>query len=119
MALATSLRKVASKLMLKFGGEVTFRRITTGAYNTSTGVATPTAASTTVRGVLEDVNEREVSDLVQATDKRLTVAAFDLSGTAPKTSDEVIISNITYQIIAVKTVEQDNIAITYELTLRA
>jgi hypothetical protein len=117
MALATSLRKVASKLMLKFGGEVTFRRITTGAYNTSTGVATPTAASTTVRGVLEDVNEREVNDLVKGTDKKLTVAAADLSF-EPAVSDQVTIASRIMQIIQVTKIEQDNTAIVFEVFLR-
>ena len=35
MSLATPLRKVASKLMAKFGGVVTIRTVTPGAYNTS------------------------------------------------------------------------------------
>jgi hypothetical protein len=39
MTLSGPLRKVASKLMVKFGGEATIRRITVGAYNTSTGTA--------------------------------------------------------------------------------
>ena len=117
MALATSLRKVASKLMLKFGGEVTFRRITTGAYNTSTGVATPTAASTTVRGVLEDVNEREVNDLVKGTDKKLTVAAADLSFD-PAVSDQVTVATRVMQIVRVEKIEQDNTAIVFEIFLR-
>ena len=117
MALATSLRKVASKLMLKFGGEVTFRRITTGAYNTSTGVAAPTAASTTVRGVLEDVNEREVNDLVKGTDKKLTVAAADLSFD-PAVSDQVTVATRVMQIVRVEKIEQDNTAIVFEIFLR-
>ena len=117
MALAASLRKVASKLMLKFGGEVTFRRITTGAYNTSTGVATPTAASTTVRGVLEDVNEREVNDLVKGTDKKLTVAAADLSF-EPAVSDQVTVASRIMQIVQVTKIEQDNTAIVFEIFLR-
>jgi hypothetical protein len=117
MALATSLRKVASKLMLKFGGEVTFRRITTGAYNTSTGVATPTAASTTVRGVLEDVNEREVNDLVKGTDKKLTVAAADLSF-EPAVSDQVTVASRIMQIVQATKIEQDNTAIVFEIFLR-
>ena len=60
MALATSLRKTASKLMLRFGGLVTIRRITTGAYNPTTGVATPTASESVIRGLLEDVTERDI-----------------------------------------------------------
>lgn len=119
MTLSAPLRKVASKLMGKFGGDVTIRSVTTGAYNTTTGTAAETVSNTGVKGILEDVNLREVNDLIQATDKRLIIAAFDLNGTVPKTADEVIISNVTYQIITIATIEQDNEPITYELILRA
>ena len=118
MTLALPLRKVASKLMTKFGGEVTIRRVTVGAYNATTGTAAETTADTVVRGVLEDVNVREVNDLIQSGDKRLTIAAADLA-TAPVTADRVLIGGITHQIIRVTTIEQDNTAITHELILRA
>lgn len=118
MTLATSLRKVASKLMSKFGGTATIRRVTPGAYNTTTGTVSETTTDTAVRGVLEDVNLREVNDLIQATDKRLLIAAADISS-APTTADEVLIGGVTYQVIRVITIEQDNTPITYELILRA
>ena len=118
MALAVPLRKVASKLMAKFGGEVTIRVVTPGAYNTTTGAITETTADTAVRGVLEDVNAREVNELIQASDKKLTVAAADLAA-APNTADRVVISSVSHQIIRVTTIEQDNTAITHELILRA
>jgi hypothetical protein len=118
MTLANPLRKVASRLMAKFGGEVTIRRITVGAYNATTGTASETVAATVVRGVMEDVNVREVNDLIQSGDKRLTVAAADLA-TPPSTADRVIVGTVTHQIIRVTTIEQDNTPITHELILRA
>jgi hypothetical protein len=118
MALASPLRKVASKLMAKFGGEATIRRVTTGAYNTTTGTVSETTTDTVVRGVLEDVNLREVNDLIQAGDKRLLIAAADVAN-APTTADEVLISSVVNQVIQVRTIEQDNEPITYELILRA
>jgi hypothetical protein len=117
MSLANPLRKVASKLMARFGGEATIRRVTMGAYNTTTGTAAETTADTTVRGVLEDVSLREVNDLIQAGDKRLMVAAADLPN-APTTADRVIIAGRALQVIEVRTIEQDNTPITYELILR-
>lgn len=117
MALAGSLRKVASKLMSKFGGEVTFRRITSGIYNPTTGTAASTVSTTTVRGVLEDVNEREVNDLVKGTDKKLTVAAADLSF-EPSVSDQVTAASRVMQIVRVEKIEQDNTAIVFEIFLR-
>jgi hypothetical protein len=118
MALANPLRKVASKLMAKFGGTATIRRINIGAYNTSTGTAAETTSDTELRGVLEDVNVREVNDLIQSGDKRLTVAAADVAA-VPSTADRVLIGGITHQVIRVTTIEQDNTAITHELILRA
>jgi hypothetical protein len=119
MSLATSLQNVASKIMAKLGGEVTIRRITPSSYNATTGAVTETATNIDVRGVLEDVNIREVNELVQAGDKRLIVAAKDLNGTVPTTVDKVVINTVVHQIIRIQTIEQDNTAITYELILRA
>jgi hypothetical protein len=117
MTLASPLRKVASKLMARFGGVVTLRSVTTGVYNATTGTISETVTDTTVRGVLEDVNLREVNDLIQAGDKRLLIAAADTAA-PPTTADRVIITGRTLQVIEVRTIEQDNTAITYELILR-
>ena len=118
MALVDSLKKVSSKVISKFGGDVTIRYITAGAYNTTTGASAESTSDTAIKGVLEGVTKAEVNDLIQAEDKRLTVSADDLA-TAPGTKDRVVISSVVYQIIAVNTVEQDNTAITHELILRS
>ena len=118
MALASSLQKVASKIVGKFGGAITFTVVTTGTYNTTTGAITETTTTSTIKGVLDAVSAREVNELVQATDKRLTVAAADLAA-APTTADRVTIGGIIHQIIKVDKVEQDNQAIIYTLILRA
>jgi hypothetical protein len=117
MALASPLRKVASKLMARFGGVATIRRVATGSYDPATGTIAETNTDTTVRGVLEDVNIREVNELVQAGDKRLIIAAADAAA-VPTTADRVVISGRTLQVIEVRTIEQDNTPITYELILR-
>ena len=118
MALADSLAKVASTIIGKFGGDVTIRLVTAGSYNTTTGVISQTNDDTDVKGILEDVALREVNELIQAGDKRLTVAADDFA-TAPETKDVVLINSVVHQIIAVQTTEQDNTAIPHELILRA
>ena len=118
MALADSLARVASNVLKQFGGDVTVRYVAAGAYNTTTGVITESESDTTVPGILEGVSLNEVNDLVQAGDKRLTVAADDLA-TAPETKDRVVIGGVVHQIIRVETTEQDNTAITHELILRA
>lgn len=117
MALATSLRKTASKLMAKFGGEITIRTLSTGVYNPTTGTASVTASTITVRGVLEDVSEREVNDLIKGTDRKLTVAAADLT-TEPTVADQVTVGGRNLQTVEVRRIEQDNTAIVYEIFLR-
>ena len=118
MALAGSLRKTATKLMSKFGGDITLRTVTPGIYNPTTGTASEVAADVTIKGVLEDVSAREVNDLIQAGDRRLTIAAADVTA-APTTADRIIISGVAYQVVRIATIEQDNQPITYELILRA
>jgi len=118
MGIASSLKKASTKVLSSVGGDVTIRRITTGAYNTTTGAVGETASDTTVKGFIEDVNKREVNDLIQADDRRLTIAAGSLTYT-PTTADRVVISSIIHQIIRVEVVEQANTAITYQLILRA
>jgi hypothetical protein len=97
---------------------LTYRRVSGGAYNASTGAITETTTDYNLRGVLQDIKAREVNELIQAGDKRLFIAATDLAVT-PSTADRVIISTISHQIINVQTIEQDNQSITYELVLRA
>ncbi len=118
MGLAQSLEKVAGTVIEKFGGDVTIRYVSAGSYNATTGAISETASDTDVKGVLEDVSVREVNELVQQGDKRLTVAAKDLPS-APETKDRVVISTVVHQIIRVDTTEQDNTAITHGLILRA
>jgi hypothetical protein len=117
MALATSLRKTASKLMTKFGGDVTIGRVTAGNYDATTGTVTPSTTTSTIKGVLEDVRESEVNDLIRGTDKKLTVAAADLSF-EPAVSDQVTVSSRLLQIVQVNRIEQDNTAIVFEIFLR-
>ncbi len=118
MALADSLARVASNGLKQFGGDVTVRYVTAGAYNTTTGVITESESDTTVPGILEGVSLNEVNDLVQAGDKRLTVAADDLA-TAPEPKERIVISSVVHQIVRLATTARDNHAITSELILRA
>ena len=117
MALADSLGKVATNVLKTLGADVTIRYVTSGSYNTTTGLSTESVSDTNVKGVVQAVAKSEVNSLIEAQDKRLIVSAEELA-TAPGTKDRVVISSVVYQIITVNTVEQDNTAITYELILR-
>ena len=118
MALADKIAKAVGKPFPKIGGDVTFRVISTGAYNTPTGAVTETASDTTIKGALDSVSEQEVNELVQASDKKLTVPASSFSS-RPSTADKVVISSVVHQIIAVNVTEMQNVDIAYDLILRA
>ena len=116
MGLSSALKKVLTNK--KLAADVSFRSVASSSYNTTTGAITETNTDTSIRGVLEDINLREVNELIEATDKKIQIAAASLSST-PTTKDKVLISAIEYKIVRVDTNEQDNTAIYYDLFLRA
>lgn len=117
MALATSLRKVASNVINRFGGTVTYRQVAGGSYNTTTGAIAETETDTTIKGVVDAVRKQEINELIHEQDKKLTIAAADLTIT-PSLSDRVVISGTVHQIVKINVIEQDNTAIAVELFLR-
>jgi hypothetical protein len=118
MGLAQSLEKVADNVIEALGADVTIRYVTAGSYNTTTGAIAETESDTNIKGVVQNIAQSEVNELVQASDKRLIVAAKELA-TAPEAKDRVVISSVVHQIVEVQTIDHDNTAITYELVLRA
>lgn len=120
MSLAKAIQKAAGKVIPKLGGSVTVRYVSAGDYDTATGTIPDFAIgieSYEVKGVLDDVNTREVNELIQAGDKRLLVAATDLP-TAPETKDRVSIEDVEHQVVRVVTYQNANIGLVYELILR-
>ena len=114
-AVQKAIKNVAS--IQGFGQDVTIRTITAGSYNTTTGVISESNSDATVKAVLEDVNMREVNELIQAEDKKITISAGDVT-TKPTTKDKVVISNILYNIIRVFTKTSVGTDISYTLFLR-
>ena len=117
MSLANALKKAASRTLSKLGGDVTIRQVTAGVYNTTTGAITESTSDTTVKGALSDVNRSEVNDLIESQDKKLIIAAKDISF-VPTTKDRVVISSVEFKIIQVITNEQNNTPISFDLILR-
>ena len=116
MSLASSLKKVLTNK--KLSADITFRSISAGSYNATTGVITESNTDTSIRGVLEDINNREVNELIEATDKKINIAAASLSST-PTTKDKVIVGSVTYSIIRIETNQFGNEKLTFVCYLRA
>lgn len=111
------IRSVAGKLMAKFGTTVTIRSVTGGAYNTTTGVAAETTSDTVVKGMLEEYTAHERGESVKVGDRKLTIAAEDLTF-APDTEDRVLISAVIYRVVNVVTVMATDQAALYILQIR-
>jgi|TARA_Y100000114_G_scaffold103927_1_gene97093 uncharacterized protein (DUF849 family) len=115
MSIANALKKVLSNK--KLSADITFRSVSAGSYNTTTGVITETNTDTSIRGILEDINNREVNELIEATDKKINIAAASLSST-PTTKDKVIVGSVTYSIIRVETNQLANDKLSFVCYLR-
>jgi len=115
MSIANALKKVLSNK--KLSANITFRSVSAGSYNTTTGVITETNTDTPIRGILEDINNREVNELIEATDKKINIAAASLSST-PTTKDKIIVGSVTYSIIRVETNQLSNDKLTFVCYLR-
>ena len=99
--LDTPLRNAARAVMGALGTSVTIRQVSLGGYNTTTRTATPTNVDTVVKGILEDYVAHEADDTVKLGDRKLTIAAADLSF-EPTTQDLVLISSVIYTIVRVE-----------------
>jgi len=115
MSIANALKKVLSNK--KLSADITFRSVSAGSYNTTTGVITESNTDTSIRGVLEEINAREVNELIEATDKKINIAAASLSST-PTTKDKVIVGSVTYSIIRVETNQLANDKLSFVCYLR-
>ena len=115
MGLSSALKKVLTNK--KLAADVTFRSVSAGSYNTTTGVITETNTDTTIKGVLEDINLREINELIEATDKKIQIAAASLSST-PTTKDKVIVDSVTYSIVRIETNQFANEKLTFVCYLR-
>ena len=120
MGFADAIQKATQKVLQTpgVGEDVTVRRVVPGTYNTTTGVIGETTTDTTVKAVFEDVNQREVNDLIQSDDRKCNVPAASLTN-APTTADRIVSGGVSYQVIRVNTVSQSGVAINYILYLRA
>ena len=117
MSIANALKKAASKTIKALGGDITYRRVTTGIYNPTSGSMSEVKSDVSIKGVVSNVTRSEVTDLVSSQDKRLTISAGDISFT-PTTFDRVVISGTEYKVVQINTNEQNNTAISFDIFLR-
>ena len=117
MSIANALKKAASKTIKALGGDITYRRVTTGIYNPTSGSMSEVKTDVSIKGVVSNVTRSEVTDLVSSQDKRLTISAGDITFT-PTTFDLVVLSGTEYKVVQINTNEQNNTAISFDIFLR-
>ena len=119
------LRKVAEAILGSFGTDVTIRRVFIGEYNTTTGAPVRTEIDKTIKGRLDEYRQHEFGELVQVGDRKLTIAASDLTFT-PSASEadggteitEVVIDQKLYRVVSVKSPQATDQAAMHVLQLR-
>ena len=117
MSIANALKKAVSSSIKALGGDITYRRVTTGIYNPTSGSLSEVKTDVSIKGVVSDVSKSEVTDLVSSQDKRLILSAGDITFT-PTTFDRVVISGTEYKIIQINVNEQNNVAVSFDIFLR-
>ena len=115
MGISSALKKVLTNK--KLSADITFKSVVAGSYNKTTGVVGETITDISIRGILEEINAREVNELIQASDKKIQIAAASLS-TTPTTKDKIIVDSVTYSIIRVETNQFANEKLTFVCYLR-
>ena len=115
MGISSAIKKVLTNK--KLSADITFRSVSAGSYNTTTGVISETNTDTSIKGVLEDINLREVNELIESTDKKIQIAAASLSST-PTTKDKVIVGSVTYSIVRIETNQFANEKLSFVCYLR-
>ena len=60
----------------------------------------------------------DLNDIINQEDKRILVAAKDLTST-PTTKDKVVISNVVHQIVDINTEKASGVSVTFTLFVRS
>lgn len=111
------LRKAASTVLSKLGTSIAIRRVTSTAYSTVTRSMMPVTQDFTVKGRLDEYTDRQLSDTVRAGDRKLTIAAADLTF-EPTVDDQAVIAGTIYEVIRVMTELATDQAAIYVMQLR-
>lgn len=111
-------REIATKLLTRYGIDITLRVRTTGVYNPETGGASITYEDTTRKGMFGEIKDGTQSlngTLIQSTDRMLWL---DAEGDIPKLKDTIILDAKEYVIESVTELTPTDVPILYSLHLR-
>ena len=100
-SLDVKFRKLATDKIAQFGKAVTHTVTTAGAYDPATGSLTPSTTTATLKAIISDYKPQAFGvGLVLAGDKKLSIAAADI--TAPKPGDTITLDGVVWTVMNVQ-----------------
>ena len=88
---------MANTLVQTFGAPAVYVRREAGSYNSTTGRRGKADFKVKIKGIFDEYRKNEISDQIQAGDRKFLVAATMIKF-EPKMGDEIIIKNRTYRV---------------------
>lgn len=108
------IQSTAQSLLTKFGQQLTFTRVTKGAFNPNTGTTSDTSATFTKYGCAFDYTDAERADqTIQEGDRRILAEAHDY-----KVGDKVSLNSEVYRIIAISEIRPAATIVAVNLQVR-
>ncbi len=113
----SGLSKTAVKNIAKFGRSVTFRSVTVGTFDTSTGTKTGAKdVDKIIKAVITDYKDRQIDgEIIRRGDKQVMIAGSSVI--SPKTND-IIVDGSDYKIVNIETVQPGDTVLIYKLQVR-
>lgn len=116
-ALDRPLRSVSSNLIRRFGTSIVLKQRAAGVVDTSTDSVAVASTDLPVRAVVSDYESNEFDDLVKSGDKKVLVAAADITG-QPTTEWTARIASRWGKIVRVRPVYSGDLVAIYEIAVR-
>lgn len=96
------LRKVSSRLLKRFGTNVTLIRRSAPTYDVVTGTSTESSQQYRLKAVIQDYKANELRDgLIKVGDRRIIFASADLTF-EPQPSDQLLFGGIIHNVISIE-----------------
>jgi len=112
MSLHTTLTKVSTKLIKKFGRSVTHITVTQGEYNPDTGTSS-TETTAVITAVITNYSSRDYNNVIVIGDAPM------LTASEVKMGDKIMVGTKTYAVMIVDAVPVNDGIIVYQCNLRA
>jgi hypothetical protein len=118
MTLAAIFRPLATRLLRELSGlQVTYKRVTEGAYDPATSLSTPTEANSTVYAYAATPNPLMLQAGVQKSDIVVYLSAAEL-GFKPEPGDKITYESSDWTIVDVEFVSAGTLDALYTVTVR-